>query len=135
MSQELLVRIIITCKAIRERLALLLLQDRRNGIYLPYWTPENKSNIYPAVTFNPDSRYLGLQSRGYLRLQRLSLSYALSKGILDSIGINSLTIGATAENLLTITRWDGGDPEAGIAVASSAYPVTTNYSVGINLSF
>lgn len=110
-------------------------RSSENGIYLPYWTPENKSNIYPAVTFNPDSRYLGLQSRRYLRLQRLSLSYALSKGILDSIGINSFKIVATAENLFTITKWDGGDPEAGIAVASSAYPVTTNYSVGINLSF
>lgn len=110
-------------------------RSSENGIYLPYWTPENKSDVYPAVTFNPDSRYLGLQSRSYLRLQRLSLSYSLKQHMLNLFGVNSFKVFLAAENLFTITNWDGGDPEAGIGVASSAYPVTTNYSVGINLNF
>lgn len=110
-------------------------RSSENGIYLPYWTPKNKSNTYPAVTYNPDSRYRGLQSRSYLKLQRVSVSYMFRKQVLDLVGINSLKIFLTAQELFAITKWKGGDPEAGIGVASSAYPVTTNYSIGINLNF
>jgi hypothetical protein len=110
-------------------------RSSENGIYLPYWTPENKSNVYPAVTFNPDSRYLGLQSRSYMRLQRVSLSYSLKQKSLDFIGLKTCKVFLTGENMFTITKWAGGDPEAGIPVASAAFPVTANYSLGINLSF
>ncbi len=110
-------------------------RSSENGIYLPYWTPENKSNIYPAVTFNPDSRYLGLQSRSYLRLQRVSLSYSLKQKSLDLIGLKTCKVFMTAENMFTISKWAGGDPEAGIPVASASFPVTANYSLGVNLSF
>lgn len=110
-------------------------RSSENGIYLPYWTPENRNNVYPAVTYNPDERYLGLQSRSYFKLQRVSLSYSLQQRMLDSMRINSLKVFLTAEELLTFTSWTGGDPEANIGAASSAFPVTTNYSIGINLNF
>lgn len=110
-------------------------RSSENGIYLPYWTPENKSNTYPAITYNPDARYLGLQSRSYMKLQRVSLSYDVNKNILNQVGIHSLKLFVTAEELFTITNWSGGDPEAGIGVASSAFPVTTNFSLGLNLNF
>lgn len=45
------------------------------SIYLG-WTPENKSNEYPAATFNDDGgRFLGLQNRAFVRLQDVTLSY------------------------------------------------------------
>lgn len=106
-----------------------------NGIYLPYWTSGNTSNIYPAVTYNPDGRYLALQSRSFLKLQSVSLSYTLRKSMVNLLGLNSMRVFLTAENLFTITNWSGGDPEAGIGVGSSVFPVTTNYSIGINMSF
>ena len=110
-------------------------RSSENSIYLPYWTPENKSNIYPAVTYNPDVRYAALQSRSYIKLQNVSLSYTLSKPMLNIIGVKSLKVFLTAENLFTITNWSGGDPEAGIGVGDSTFPVTANYSIGINMSF
>src|SRR5690606_1177437 len=97
-------------------------RSSENGIYLPYWTPENRSNVYPAVTYNPDERYLGLQNRSYLKLQRVSIAYSLQKRMLDMMRINSFKVFLTAEELLTITNWTGGDPEAGIGAASSAFP-------------
>ena len=40
-----------------------------NTISKPYWTPTNMSNVYPSAYFSGDSRFLGLQSRGFVRIQ------------------------------------------------------------------
>ncbi|MCG6191336.1 TonB-dependent receptor [Maribellus maritimus] len=106
-----------------------------NGIRLPYWTSKNPTNKYPSVTYAPDEKYMALQSRNYLKLQRVSLSYNLGNHILNKIGISSAKVFLSAEELFVLTDWSGGDPEAGIGVGSSSFPVTSNYSVGINMSF
>ena len=36
------------------------------------------------------TRYLGLQSRGFIKIQDINLSYKLPKGIFKSAGVNSL---------------------------------------------
>src|SRR5690606_24395614 len=42
---------------------------------IPYWTTENPSNVYPSAIFAGDGRFLGLQSRGFVRVQDVTLSY------------------------------------------------------------
>ncbi len=44
-----------------------------NNIYVPYWTEEAPSNKYPAAWFTGDNKFLGLQSRSYVRLQDLTM--------------------------------------------------------------
>jgi len=106
-----------------------------NEIDHDWWTPENKSEKYQA----PDAysnRYLGLQSRGFVKVQDVNLSYKLPKGIFDSIGLNSLEIYTSIKNLYTFTNWyGGGDPERGISADSGTYPVPRIYSMGLKVSF
>ena len=105
------------------------------GLYLPYWTPENPSNKYPAITFSGDNRFIGLQNRTYVRLQDISLSYSFKQPWVKKCGIDVLKVFVSGKNLLTFTGWEGGDPEVGSTVISSSYPVMSSVSVGFNLNF
>lgn len=107
-----------------------------NGIYIPWWTPENKSNVYPSATFSGDGgRYQGLQNRAFVRLQDVTLSYTFREPWVKKMLINNLKVFFTAKNLLTITNWEGGDPEVGVTVGANTYPVLTSFSLGANISF
>lgn len=106
-----------------------------NGLYIPYWTEANPSNKYPSATFTGDSYFLGLQSRAYVRLQDVTLSYTFNQPWVKNMGINNFKMFITGKNLATITGWDGGDPETGSTALSQTYPIMTNVSLGLNLSF
>ncbi len=101
----------------------------------PYWTPENKSNVFPSVSFAGDGRYQGLQSRGFVRGQDISLSYTFHQRWVKSTNLNSLKVFFAAKNLITFTNWDGGDPETGALYLANTYPVVTTYSLGASISF
>ncbi|MEO6917279.1 MAG: SusC/RagA family TonB-linked outer membrane protein [Chitinophagaceae bacterium] len=106
-----------------------------NSISKPYWTPENQSNVYPSAYFSGDSRFLGLQSRGFVRLQDLSLSYSLDAPWMRTAKISTLKFYAAAKNLSRTTNWVGGDPETNTTVQSNTFPVATTYSLGVNIGF
>ena len=108
---------------------------RDNMSSKPYWTPENMSNVYPSAYFAGDSRFLGLQSRGFVRLQDVVLSYTLNKQWIKKAHINAFKIFLSAKNIATITNWFGGDPEIGTPVTENTFPVATTYSIGANISF
>jgi hypothetical protein len=57
--------------------------------------------------------------------------------------LESLRISCNIQNLLTLTKYDGYDPEIGISTQSpnvmgldnARYPSPTTYSFGLNVSF
>lgn len=107
-----------------------------NSIYIPWWTPENKSNKYPSAVFSGDGgRFQGLQSRGFVRLQDITLSYTFRESWIKDLNIQNCKVFLTAKNLFTITNWEGDDPEVGSAVRENSYPVLTSFSLGANISF
>lgn len=107
-----------------------------NSIYIPYYTEEHPSDIYPAATFKGDGdRFKGLQSRTFVRVQNISLRYSFKQSWVKQAGINNFQLFATANNPLLFTGWDGGDPEAAYGVLNGNYPVASSYSLGVNLSF
>lgn len=110
-----------------------------NVHYIPYWTADNPSNEYPSALFAGDGRFLGLQNRGFVRIQDLTLSYKFDQPWMSAANIGSLKVFATAKNLATFTDWFGGDPETGGRIreseAGDRLPVASTYSLGINLSF
>lgn len=97
----------------------------------------NVTNVYTSSHYIEDG--------SYLRLKTLSLSYNVPRTWLEKIGINSLQLYATAENLFTITRYKGYDPEVnasdyqGDPVVSGidfgTYPQTRAFIFGVNLEF
>ena len=100
-----------------------------------WWTPENRSNVYPSVGYQ-DSRYTPLQSFGFVRLQDLTLSYTFKQEWLARLQMRSLKVFFAAKNLFTVTNWVGGDPEIKQTFSGSyGYPLAVMYSFGLNLTF
>jgi len=106
-----------------------------NSIEHPWWTAENRSNVYPDPTFSGDGRFLGLQDRSFVRLQDITLSYTFREQWTKDLNISSLKLFLSGKNLLTVTGWEGGDPEVGIGVRSGTYPVISSFTLGANISF
>jgi TonB-linked SusC/RagA family outer membrane protein len=103
-----------------------------------WWTAENKSNTYPRVNY-ANKKYTPLQSRSFVRLQNLSLSYSFNQAWIKKLKIDNLKLYISATNLFTITGWEGGDPETGQTLKHDkygyGYPLSAVYSMGINLTF
>ncbi|PXV60181.1 TonB-linked SusC/RagA family outer membrane protein [Dysgonomonas alginatilytica] len=102
-----------------------------------WWTAENRNNEYPRINYT-DSRYRPLQSRTFVRLQDLSLSYTFRQPWVKKMKINSLKVYGAAKNVFTFSKWDGGDPETAQTLGtgySYGYPLARTYSFGINLTF
>jgi len=89
-------------------------RDRR--VLYDSWTPENRNAKLPVLDGSdgasgqvPVSYYV--ESGGYLRLKNLSFGYSLPADVLKRIGIDRLRIYVQAQNLFTITKYTGLDPE------------------------
>jgi TonB-linked SusC/RagA family outer membrane protein len=101
-----------------------------------YWTPSNPDARYcqPWVmsAINPNR----LQSRNFVRLQDISLSYQLKSDWIKKLGFTDAKIYISGKNLLTFTNWDGWDPETGQTMnTNDNYPVMKSYTLGLNVSF
>jgi len=101
----------------------------------PYWTPTNSSNVYPSAHFTGDGRFLGLESRGFVRIQDVALSYRLNPEWISAARMNSAKLFVSVKNLATFTNWSGGDPETGTSVRANTFPVPSTFSIGANVSF
>lgn len=112
------------------------------------WTPENPTSNIPAFQGrgNQHPNYAGttdlwLENGDYLRLKQATLGYSLSKETCDKIGLNKFRVYVSAQNPLTITGYDGYDPEVGNnnvarrGLDVSRYPLASTYSLGLKLAF
>jgi hypothetical protein len=118
--------------------AFLSNSDYYNNVNHIWWTPENRSNVYPRAQFT-GSNYNPVQSYAFVRLQDLNLSYTFRQKALKDRGLNNLRVYVSAKNLFTLTNWVGGDPENkqrfGSYSVLNTYPLQKTVSFGFNLSF
>jgi hypothetical protein len=86
---------------------------------------------------NPSSRWL--ESGDYFKLKTVSLTYSLPKNWLATAGIKSMSVTVGGENLFTITKFSGLDPEIYLSddsgVARGGYPTAKRFTMGLNLKF
>ncbi len=114
-------------------------------LHLDRWTPENIDASYPRLSMKDSKKNwmvstFWMQNASYLKMRNLQVGYTLPKQSLSYLGISRLRVYFSVDNLFTITGFDGVDPESAynmkdLSVASSYYPLTRNYSFGVNLSF
>lgn len=108
--------------------------DRTNLMDLPYWTPENPLNDRPSIGYPNPLGYRFYQSRSFVRLQDVSLSYDIPKSVLSKAKISQLKLYVSGKNLKTWTNWDGWDPEHGSGGRTPANgPLLSSWIVGLNL--
>jgi TonB-linked SusC/RagA family outer membrane protein len=96
----------------------------------PYWTPDNGVNNATGIYNSPAVSSGIYESRGFIRLQDLSLSYKFDNSLLNRLNINNLQVYVSGKNLYTWTKWSGWDPETG----TSDRPLMRSYTVGLKLA-
>jgi TonB-linked SusC/RagA family outer membrane protein len=108
---------------------------------LARWTGAGTSNDVPrAIATDPNqnlrvSTYY-LEDGSYLRIKTLTLGYTLPKAILDRIYTKQVRVYVSAQNLLTLTKYTGFDPEVGSrGVDLGIYPQPRVFLAGLNLGF
>jgi len=121
------------------------------------WTPENKNAKLPRITTNdrssgtvPVSYFI--EPGGYLRMRNLTVGYTVAKNFLDKYGVDRLRFYVQAQNLFTITKYTGLDPEIttnntgrgdyrrrladrNLGVDVGNYPTPKAYLFGVNVGF
>lgn len=113
-------------------------------IALSRWTGEGTSNDYPRLTNNDTNGNFGkmsdfyLEKGDYLRLKLVQLGYSLPSDVVSKIGASKLRMYVTAENLFTLTKYTGYDPEIGggvFGIDKGIYPQARTFMLGVNLQF
>ncbi|HVY76030.1 MAG TPA: TonB-dependent receptor [Puia sp.] len=117
------------------------------------WTPSNtNTNVPRAISSDPNQNARPsdrfLENGSYLKLKNLSLGYTFTNRTLEAATkgvVKSVRIYIAAQNLLTVTKYTGFDPEVGNRAPGSStltngidyatYPQPKAYQVGIQASF
>ena len=115
------------------------------------WTGPNTSTDVPrAVAGDPNqnlrvSSYF-VEDGSYVRLKTLTLGYNFAKPLINRFGGQTLRVYATAQNLVTLTKYMGYDPEigttgtadnrgVGFGVDRGVYPQSRVFTAGLNIGF
>ncbi|MFN8428900.1 MAG: TonB-dependent receptor [Spirosomataceae bacterium] len=111
------------------------------------WTPDNRDTNIPIFEAN-DGFSTGSQSSdfyvedgSYLRFQNLTIGYNLPSNIVEKLKLGRVRASASVNNLFTITKYGGLDPQvAGAAdtnfgVDLGNFPMTRQFTFGLNVGF
>jgi TonB-linked SusC/RagA family outer membrane protein len=103
------------------------------------WTPENPDTDIPRLTtvqasaWTNESSYF-LIDRSYLRLKTVTFSYNLPQKWLKALTLKNANVFVQAENLLTLTKEQGLDPEQTFdGTTYWRYPAMKTVSFGFNV--
>lgn len=111
------------------------------------WTFDNPNGTIPLFenvsnfSTNTQSNSFYVENGSYFRIQNLTLGYNLPASIIGNWGISKLRVTASANNLWTITGYDGLDPSVGgnadvnFGIDLGNFPITRSYTLGVNLIF
>ncbi len=113
-------------------------------VALSRWTGEGTSTTYPRLTSNDANGNFGkmsdfyLEKGDYIRLKVVQLGYSLPAGLINKISANKVRFYLSAENLFTMTKYTGYDPEIGggvFGIDKGVYPQARSLMLGVQLNF
>jgi TonB-linked SusC/RagA family outer membrane protein len=96
----------------------------------------NYDAIYPRLLATWEYNYstnqsYWVQNAAYMRLKSMQIGYTFE---LPKWGISKLRVNLSGENMFTLTKFTAWDPEAPVNT-NTFYPLTSIYSVGVNITF
>lgn len=113
------------------------------------WTPTNTTSDIPRIVNRRDLASRFIEDGSYIRLKNLALGYNLPSNIIEKFGIANARITVSGQNLLTITKYSGLDPEVSYFADNSSnsaanttqgfdfgnYPTIRAFNIGLNVKF
>ncbi|HEV7347811.1 TonB-dependent receptor [Telluribacter sp.] len=113
------------------------------------WTPTNTNTDVPRAfagrTRRVSTRWI--YDGSYVRLKNLAVGYNLPASVTRKLGMTKLRVYASAQNILTLTQYEGYDPEVNYASEGAtnsnrnlgldygSYPNAKSYTIGLNIGF
>lgn len=77
-----------------------------------------------------------LEDASFLRLKNLNISYSFDRKLLQKTRIiENLRVFAQAQNLFTFTKFQGMDPESTGNMYQAQYPMSRQFSIGLEVGF
>ncbi len=111
---------------------------------LDRWRGEGTSNTNPRLSvkdanknFSNPSDY-HLENGDYFRIKTLQVGYSLPKSLITKAKLTTARVYVSSNNLLTITKYSGYDPEIGgssYGIDRTIYPQSRSLLVGVNIGF
>lgn len=97
-----------------------------------------------VISSNPSSYYL--EDGSYFRLKNVQVTYTLPSSLIQKVGMTSARFYVQLQNALTLTKYEGLDPEVNlrnynsgsdrqIGVDEGSYPAMRSTNIGLNLTF
>jgi TonB-linked SusC/RagA family outer membrane protein len=109
------------------------------------YTRPGTNNIEPILDNTRGNNYLMsnyfLEPGDYFRLRTVQLGYTFNKSLLNKVGMKSLRMYLSGQNLNTWSKTTGYTPEApisniiGAGADNGIYPIPSVYTFGLNLTF
>jgi len=107
---------------------------------LDRWSKDNPDGSYPRLTNkDPNDNYhkmsdFYLQSGAYFRVKTLQIGYTLPKALTEKATLEKVRFYISANNLFTITGYNGLDPEVAGSIDKGVYPQARTWMLGANIT-
>ena len=106
-----------------------------NAEILNAWDGEGSTNTIPRVTFNSNGggqmSSAFIEDASYLRLKNIEIGYTFNPEIM---GAANLRIYMSGQNLFTVTKYTGFDPESTSLIDMGTYPQSKSFILGLKLN-
>lgn len=120
--------------------------EESNGLYSAYnqskrmlydrWKSPGDITDIPRYGVTPQFDTHLLEDASFLRLKNVSLSYALPQNLLKRTNFFShARVYVQGQNLLTFTKFSGLDPEGSGNLYAAKYPMSRQFTFGVEVSF
>lgn len=119
--------------------------NTNRGTYMyDRWRGEGTGNTVPRASDGSSINNMNfsdfyVEDASYLRIQNVQLGYTANDGIINRLGLESLRMYVSANNLFTFTNYNGFDPSAsggsplGAGIDKGFYPVSRSFLFGLNV--
>lgn len=111
-----------------------LAQNQNAYADIDFWSTVNPAGYYRLPGTNARINGSRYAVRSFVRLQDISLAYSVNQKVLERIGVENIKLFVSGKNLVTLTDWEGWDPETGQGL-SGGLPLLRGFSFGLNTSF
>jgi TonB-dependent starch-binding outer membrane protein SusC len=116
------------------------------------WTGEGTSNTYPRLSMDDPNKNFSrssdfyVEDGSYFKIKTLQIGYTLPLSILGKIGLTKVRVYVSGNNLATLTKYTGFDPEIGaggngvreggsFGVDRGFYPQARSFMFGLSAGF
>lgn len=120
--------------------------EESNGLYTAFnqskrllydrWKNPGDVTDIPRYGVTPQFDTHLLEDASFLRLKNVTLSYVFPKSLLSKTNFfSSARVYVQGQNLLTFTRFSGLDPESTSNLYAAKYPMSRQFSFGLEVAF